>query len=147
MAGQETRSIAFILSLIAGVLVLVSGVMFLVMGAAFMTGMMGWYYQGTMGMMGYRGGYPNVPGFMSSLMALFGVAGIVCGIVILIGAYMLNSRPGSHGTWGTVILIFSVISLVEGGGYIIGAVLGIVGGILAITRSPAPGQGGAGDPE
>lgn len=70
------------------------------------------------------------------------IAGAVSGIVVLISAVMLKIRPG-EGTrglrvccrmWGSTILVFSTISVFGGsmGGYI-GAILGIVGGALALV--------------
>ncbi len=61
---------------------------------------------------------------------------VVSGIVVLIGALMLYSRPKQVHMWGTLVLIFSIISLVSMGGFIIGAILGIVGGALAIAWKP-----------
>jgi len=69
------------------------------------------------------------------------ILGVVSGIFVLISAIMLKIRPG-EGTrglrvccrvWGTAILVFSIVSLFGGsiGGYI-GAILGIVGGALAL---------------
>lgn len=129
MAENENPTIAFVLSLIGGILILVSGIMLLALGT-FVGGMMGRFYGGMMG------GYPGVGGYFASMMAVLGVGGIICGIIVLIGAYLLNSNPASHATWGAFILVFSVLSLFEGGGYIIGAILGIVGGILGITWKP-----------
>jgi hypothetical protein len=70
------------------------------------------------------------------------ILGIVSGIIVLISAIMLKIRPG-EGTrglrvcciaWGSMILIFSIVSLFAGsvGGYI-GAILGIVGAALALV--------------
>lgn len=79
------------------------------------------------------GGFGVPIGFMSGLSLL----GLVSGILVIIGALMLNTRPAEHGTWGTIILIFSVISLLGMGGFFIGAILGIVGGALALSWRPA----------
>jgi len=72
-------------------------------------------------------------GFPFGLMAGFMLVGIVAGIIVLIGAFMLNSRPSEHMAWGIVILIFSVISFLGMGGFVIGAILGITGGALAMS--------------
>jgi hypothetical protein len=138
----KTPTAAFVTSLIAGILILISGVMYFVMGATFSNRAMGWYYQGMQGMMGgyfggMMGGYPGSTGFISSFIVFFGAIGVICGIIIIVGASMLNSRPASHGTWGIVILVLSVVSLFAGGGFVAGAILGIIGGILAITWKPA----------
>lgn len=145
MAEQETPAVALALSLVAGILILVSGIVILVLGTAFMSGMMGGYYPGMMGeyhegmMGGYGGpvdGYRYPTGYFSFVAAGIGIWGIVCGIVILVGSYLLYSRPASHATWGVVILVFSLLSVFEGGGFIVGLILGVVGGVLAIVRRP-----------
>ena len=96
------------------------------MNFGFLGGMMGGMMGGFTGMMG---GF----GFPFGLMIGFMIVGIVAGIIVLIGAFMLNSRPSEHLAWGIVILIFSVISFLGMGGFIIGAILGIAGGALAIS--------------
>jgi hypothetical protein len=57
------------------------------------------------------------------------------GIVILIGAMMLNSNPRSAHTWGIVILLLGVFSLV-GVTTALGGLLAIVGGALALSWNP-----------
>jgi hypothetical protein len=54
----------------------------------------------------------------------------------------LNSKPQEHTTWGIVIAVFSVISIFGGamGGFGIGLVLGLIGGVLAITWKPTETQ-------
>ncbi len=119
---------AFILSLIGGILMLVNGAMSFMMltyyGAGFgwMWGMMGGY----MGMMGSLG-FP-----FGSFLGLM-LVGLVCGVIVTIGALMLNSRPAEHRSWGLVILIFSAISFLGMGGFYIGAILGVAGGALALS--------------
>ena len=46
---------------------------------------------------------------------------------------MLSLRPLEHVTWGVLIVIFSAISFVSMGGWFVGAILGIVGGALALA--------------
>jgi len=126
------NSTAFVLSLISGVLMIINSVLSVIMitsysmNFGFLGGMMGGMMGGFTGMMG---GF----GFPFGLMIGFMIVGIVAGIIVLIGAFMLNSRPSEHLAWGIVILIFSVISFLGMGGFIIGAILGIAGGALAIS--------------
>jgi hypothetical protein len=54
----------------------------------------------------------------------------------MIGALMLNTRPTEHTAWGIIILVFSAISILGMGGFLVGAILGIVGGALAISWKP-----------
>ena len=91
------------------------------------------------GMMGgMMGGWQGMMGGVGFGSLLFGMSffGIVSGIIILIGSIMLYSQPKQTATWGTVILIFSLLSFFGMGGFFIGAVLGFVGGILALTWKP-----------
>ena len=129
--GRSSRSMnmtAFVLSLIGGILMLINGVMSFLMltyyGADFgwMWGMMGGY-QGMMGSLGFPFG---------SFMGLMLVA-LVCGIIVIIGALMLNSRPAERRSWGVIILIFSIVSFLGMGGFYIGAILGVAGGALALS--------------
>jgi Family of unknown function (DUF6114) len=55
---------------------------------------------------------------------------------------MLNSKPEEHSTWGTLILIFSVLSIFGGamGGFGVGLILGLIGGVLALTWKPIETQ-------
>ena len=126
--SKNTNATAVILSLIGGALMLLNGGMSFMMltyfGAdfGFMWGMMGGY----MGMMGSLG-FP-----FGSFLGLM-IVGLVCGIIVIIGALMLSSRPVERRSWGVVILIFSVISFLGMGGFYIGAILGVAGGALALS--------------
>ncbi|MEM2953203.1 MAG: DUF6114 domain-containing protein [Candidatus Bathyarchaeia archaeon] len=109
-------------------MILLNGIMSLMMltyygsGFGWMWGMMGGY----MGMMGSLG-FP-----FGSFLGLL-LVGLVCGVIVTIGAFMLNSRPAEHKSWGLVILVFSIISFFGMGGFYIGAILGVVGGALALS--------------
>ncbi len=72
-------------------------------------------------------------GFNSGWYLPFSIAAIVFGIAVLIGAIMLNSRPAENITWGIIVLIFSIASFIGMGGYMIGAILGIAGGAIALS--------------
>ena len=63
--------------------------------------------------------------------------GLISGVIVVICAIMLGSRPVEHTTWGTLILVFSIISFFGMGGFFIGAILGIAGGALALSWRPA----------
>ncbi|MFQ5712208.1 MAG: DUF6114 domain-containing protein [Candidatus Geothermarchaeales archaeon] len=59
-------------------------------------------------------------------------------LIVIYAAMMLNSKPAQHVTWGTLILIFSVLSVLGSwAGFGLGLILGIVGGALAIGWRPA----------
>jgi hypothetical protein len=100
-------------------------------GEPYYGGMMGGYYYG--GMMG--GYYGAMHGFGLGGGWFYGLAavGIASGIVVLLGALMIYNQPAKASAWGALILAFSVVSLFGMGGFFFGAILGAVGGILALT--------------
>lgn len=106
--------------------------------------MMFTYYGADFGMMnGFGGmmeGYNHTMGnfgFASMFMSGFMLIGLVSGIVVIISAIMLSNNPSQHTTWATLILVFSIISLLGMGGFFIGALLGIIGGAFALSWRPA----------
>lgn len=135
MATQtpEKPVASFVLSLISGILILGGGATLtsLSSGAPYYGGMMGGYYYG-----GMMGGYYTMMrgfGFGGGWFYWLAAVGIISGIVIVIGAIMIYNKPTRVSTWGALILAFSIVSLFGMGGFFIGAVLGVVGGILALT--------------
>jgi len=63
-----------------------------------------------------------------------GILGLVFGLVVIVSAIMLNRKPAEHTTWGSLIIFFSVLSIFGSAmGFGIGLILGLIGGILAIT--------------
>ena len=85
-----------------------------------------------------------VQGFASFIIGGLGAFGLVSGIIVLGSGVMLQVNPGRRRAWGVLILVFSVLSFLGTGGFVAGAVLGIVGGILALTWKPPVAQGGPG---
>ena len=66
-----------------------------------------------------------------------GAFGLVSGIIVLTSAIMLQVNPSSsRRTWGVLILVLSVLSFLGTGGFVAGAILGIIGGIKALTWKP-----------
>ena len=65
---------------------------------------------------------------------------ILSGVLVLVSAVVMSFRSHQYPAWGTIIVIFSVVGLFAGGNFItgIGSVLGIIGGLLAITYKTAP---------
>ena len=135
MSYQNMSGVAFILSLIAGILMLVSGALSALwfMSAGFYTnGMMGDFGGMMHGYWNMMDGFGVASGFMSGLSFM----GLLSGVIVIVGALMLNARPREHLTWGTLILVFSIISFAGMGGFWIGALLGIAGGAIALSWRP-----------
>ena len=65
---------------------------------------------------------------------------VLSGVLVLVSAVVMSFRSHQYPAWGTIIVVFSVVGLFAGGNFItgIGSVLGIIGGLLAITYRTAP---------
>jgi len=125
MASKGEISTAYALSLAGGILIILGSII----RVFFMPYFIGW----GMMMNGWRmmGGYIQPYGIMS----IFSIIGLIAGVLVLIGAMKLQSQSDTS-TWGALIIVFSVISFISGGGFLIGGILGLIGGILAtISKS------------
>jgi hypothetical protein len=103
----------YMLSLIGGVLVLIEGIIIAAAGPLIMV----------------------IGGNLGLGTLAFGLFVVVLGLIIMWLAFGLRVRPASHVAYGAGIIIVSVVALVlAGGGFIIGSLLGIIGGAWAIMR-------------
>ncbi len=78
----------------------------------------------------------SIPAIVSGVVGVMGLFGLVSGVIVLVSAVMLLTNPSQRRTWGVLILVFSVMSFLGLGGFIVGAILGIIGGILTLRWSP-----------
>ncbi len=120
MSNIERPTAAYALSLIAGILIIINGAV-----VGFIPGLIT-----------SIPGVSAVPGFVWGILYLVSIVGIVFGIIVLLSAVMLYRNPMSKTTWGVLILIFSILSIVVGGGFLIGMILGIIGGALGLAWKP-----------
>ncbi len=119
------------LALIGGVIITLSGVMFLAVSALVLPHLN--YTNLT--------SPPNlpassIPSLVSGMVGIMGAFGLVSGIIVLVSSVMLLTNVGQRRTWSILILVFSVLSFIGMGGFLIGAVLGIVGGALVLRWRP-----------
>lgn len=125
MSPQEVPTTPFVLSLVAGVFILLGAFMPLV-------------FMGNFGRMDGMMEGSGMTGMMGTGSIVMRIVGLAFGGVVLYSAIMLNSRPAWHVTWGSLILVFSVLSVFGAmGGFGIGLILGVIGGALAIAWRPA----------
>ncbi len=126
MSDQMSQS-AFALSLTAGVLMLLGGAVFYLgfgeTGLGY--GMMGVYA-------GMMGSYGSALALMNGLLLI----GLASGVAVTLGALLLKLRPSNHAAWGTLILIFSLLGFLGMDAFLIGALIGVIGGALALTWRP-----------
>jgi hypothetical protein len=116
-----------ILSIIGGALMVLGGVLALSFAAMFaQTGIPGFGMGGGMGMMG-GGGILGGWGILSGISAGLGA-------ILIVGGYSIHKKPESASGWGVAILVTSIVGLFGMSGFFIGPIIGIIGGILALTK-------------
>ena len=80
---------------------------------------------------------PTLPGSSandSTFLIRLAAVGLILGALVFLGAIMLHIKPANKRVWGIMILVFSVLSYVTGGGFIIGSILGIISGAQTLRR-------------
>jgi hypothetical protein len=132
MSKNQGSTFAFIVSLLGGLIIFIISTLNVL-----------WFSSGATNFGGYgsfmRGamdGYHNFMGTYggsTSFLAGISVIGVICGIIVVIGAIMLRVQPHQHVPWAILIIAFSLVSFVGMGGYFIGAVLGIIGGAFELS--------------
>ena len=138
MSSSKKPTVALYISLVAGILILINSSLLGVASYSLTQSIPG---KGGAGIMGFLisilfGALVNifntVTGFLNTLMAI----GVISGLIVIASAVMFYRNPVQKTMWGILILLFSSISMIVGGGFLIGLILGINGGILAIIWEP-----------
>jgi len=73
------------------------------------------------------------PQFASGIV-VSSILGIVFGGIVIAGAILMYKKPIQTRQWGVIVLVFSALSFVGMGGFLIGGIIGIIAGIIAITK-------------
>lgn len=124
----EKPTAAFVLSLIGGILILIGGISSAIIGA--ICGAM------------ISSLEPVVPAatFIGGLIILSTIVGVIFGIIVIVGAVMINkATPSSVRNGSILVLVFSILSLIfSNGGFFLGFILGLIGGILGLVWKPSP---------
>ncbi len=79
----------------------------------------------------------SIPAIASGVVGGIGLFGLVTGAIVLASAVLLLAVPNQRTAWGVLILVFSALSFLGAGGFVVGAILGIVGGILTLRWKPS----------
>jgi hypothetical protein len=114
----ERSANAFNLALAAGLLIIANAVLL---------GVVARWFIGIM---------PTLPGSSGNdptLLTELATVGLILGVIVLFGALMLRFRPANKKGWGIMIIVLSVPSVIMGGGFIVGFILGILGGKIAFS--------------
>lgn len=120
MAGEKPTA-GFVLGLIGGILILLEGLLFVVIAS----------------MASSIGGLVGMPIDFGGLFMALAAIGLIFALIVIVSSVMLYMKPASHVMWGIILLLFSIFSFIIGGGFYLGAILGLVGGILGIVFKPA----------
>lgn len=122
----KRSSSAFGLSFAGGIIILFGTLVTLLFFANFHTSRM----DGMMGG-GMMGG-----GMMGGMMGggWFFYLPLIAGIMVILGAVLMKIIPKEITIWGIVVLVFSVIGFTGMGLSFIGAIIGIIGGVIAISK-------------
>jgi hypothetical protein len=112
---------AYLLSLIGGILILFLSIIYalILIAAASVLGGLGF-------------------GLGAAVVVGFAVVALVFGIIVLLLAFRLKSNPQGARMTGILIIVFALISFIGGGGFYIGAILALIGGVLAVVWTPPP---------
>jgi hypothetical protein len=113
----ERATAGFILSLIAGLLVLVHGIV--------------WFWRGEMNLLGIDEIRRRI--LVGLVLQHVGIVAVVFAVLILFGAYLIYPL-GKETIGGVIVLVFSILSILTGGGFLAGFILGLVGGALALAK-------------
>ncbi len=146
--SSSNLSPSSILSIVAGSLIIIGSVVPIgMLGMSGHYGMMSRFGTGetTGGWCGPMGGWcgpmgggfgmmmPLQPSTWTAIPVISAIS-IGIGAVLIVGGYLIYRRPESAGKWGVAILVTSVVGLLNMSGFFIGPILGIIGGILGLTR-------------
>lgn len=118
----SSSSISIILTLLGGI--------FIVSGGLMLLAMLGWY--GTTLMLGgqmhmYTFAYPRW------LTLVVGGISILAGGLVMSASYKMYRQSGNK-LWPLLTIIGSIVSLFSIGGFGLGAILGLIGGAIALGR-------------
>ena len=118
----EKPTAAFVLSLLGAIFIIIGGLIYAVIFSII---------GGVLDFFGFGG--------LGGAIIILGVLGIVWGILVLVGAIMMNSEDKNKVRTGAVlVLIFSILSWFgAAGGLFIGFLLGLIGSILGLTWNPS----------
>ena len=66
-------------------------------------------------------------------LSLQGGIAVVFAVLIMVGAYLMYAGMADAG--GAIVIIFSVLSIFVGSGWLIGFILGLIGAVLGLLKN------------
>jgi hypothetical protein len=150
MEAKEKPADAYALSLIGGIILLIGVIISMVFSIIFMRYLFGPLERVFSTILGEEGS-SLIWNYLITDMIMFSLPNLICAIVIIIGAIILNSsEKGRVLAGGILVLVFSILSILflfttglllllfflAPIVILLGIVLSLVGGILALTWKP-----------
>ncbi len=123
-APVKKATAGFAISLIAGIIILINGLIILA-AASLLSSLTGLIPTGIPG--------GDLTGAAITFVQMLGAAGTIFAIIVIVGAILIY-MPGKEIIGGILVIIFSLLSIVVGGGFILGLILGIIGGALGLAK-------------
>ncbi len=104
---------AAVLTIIGGIFILIGGLLISIIGFLFLA--------------------------FLGLSSSFFYIGLVIGVLTLVMGALMLVMPSAHVAWGALVIVLAIVSWVFAlGGFFLGFLLALIGGILAILWKPAP---------
>lgn len=128
MVNEQKPYAAFILTLAGGALIFTNGLVF-ILASRVISRILEY-------IMTSRGLPADVVLAIQLMLLPVSSVGLVLGALTIFASIMLYYKPSSGGGWGAAILVLSILSVFAGGGFLLGLILGVIGGSLAIAWSP-----------
>lgn len=85
-------------------------------------------------MMGGGWGMFMSPAHMQYMFYTTSIVSMAIGTTVLVFGYKIRANPQSTRDYGVIVLIASLVGLFTASGFGMGAILGIIAGIIAIVR-------------
>jgi hypothetical protein len=132
-SSQSYPTTAFILALVGGILMVLCGLLLVAVSTIIIPHLPPSDFNTNSTVTLSRA---SIQGLASFVVGALGVFGLISGAIVVASAVMLQASPARRRTWGVLILVFSALSFLGLGGFVAGAVLGIVGGAMALRWTP-----------
>ncbi len=129
-SALEYPNLPSVLALVGGALIVLVDVILLTISIVILPHLNYTNFQSPRGYIGSPGSI--AAGFVGAI-AIFG---LICGTIVSISAVLIRLKPAQRQTWGILVLVFSILSFFGFGGFIAGAILGIVGAVMTLQWKP-----------
>ncbi|HKZ99276.1 MAG TPA: DUF6114 domain-containing protein [Thermoplasmata archaeon] len=116
-----------VLSVVGGIFILLGGITLLFVGAI-LAALLGAF----VGSFSFLGPDPI------AIVNTMGILGVVFGLIDMALGIVMFVKPGLSKVLGAVVLVVSLVSIIALGGFFLGLILGVVGGILGLLWKPSP---------